>query len=95
MAIKVIIELRAKPGLRDELEGLLMGYVPDEPVPGYLGSTRYEVLDDPDLLVEIAAWESPELRLEAMKAEAESPAYARLPELLAEPFRATIIRELP
>ena len=94
MAVKVIIELRAKPGRRDELEELLVSHVPDEPVPGYLGSTRYEVLDDPDVLVEIAEWESPEVRLEAMKAMADSPAYARLPELLAAPFRATIIREL-
>ena len=42
MAIKVIVELRAKPGMRDELEELLVSHVPDEPVPGYLGSTRYE-----------------------------------------------------
>ncbi len=95
MAIKVIVELRAKPGLRDELEELLVSHVPDEPVPGYLGSTRYEALDDPDLLVEIAEWESPEVRLAAMQAMADSPAYTRLPELLAAPFRATIIRELP
>ena len=94
MAVKVIIELRAKPGRRDELEELHVSHVPDEPVPGYLGSTRYEVLDDPDVLVEIAEWESPEVRLEAKKAMADSPAYARLPELLAAPFRATIIREL-
>ncbi len=95
MAIKVIVELRAKPGLRDELEKLLVSHVPDEPVPGYLGSTRYEALDDPDLLVEIAEWESPEVRLAAMAAMADSPAYTRLPELLAAPFRATVIRELP
>jgi heme-degrading monooxygenase HmoA len=29
---------------------------------GFLGSTRYEVLDDPDTLVEIAEWESAEAR---------------------------------
>jgi quinol monooxygenase YgiN len=95
MAIKVIVELRAKPGMRDELEELLVRHVPDEPVPGYLGSTRYEALDDPDLVVEIAEWESPEVRLEAMKVLVDSPAYTRLPELLAAPFKATIIRELP
>jgi len=95
MAIKVIVELRAKPGLRDELEELLVSHVPDEPVPGYLGSSRYEAVDDPDLLVEIAEWESPEARLASMQAMADSPAYIRLPQLLAAPFRATIIRELP
>jgi len=95
MAIKVIVELRAKPGMRDELREILMSHVPDDPVPGYLGSTRYEALDDPDLLVEIAEWESPEVRLASMKAMADSPAYTRLPELLAAPFKATVIRELP
>ena len=95
MAIKVIVELRAKPGMRDELREILVSHVPDDPVPGYLGSTRYEALDDPDLLVEIAEWESPEVRLASMKAMADSPAYTRLPELLAAPFKATVIRELP
>ena len=50
---------------------------------GFLGSTRYEVLDDPDLLVEIADW-----------ASAEAGAYAPVLELLAAPFRATVIRQL-
>ena len=95
MTVKVIIELRAQPGRRDELRELLVSHVPDEPVPGYFGSTRYEALDEPDLLVEIAEWESPEARLASMQAMADDPAYARLPELLAAPFRATILRELP
>lgn len=30
---------------------------------GFLGSTRYEVLDDPDKLIEIADWESAEARV--------------------------------
>ena len=60
MAIKVIVELQAKPGKRTELKNLLESVAtnlgPGEP--GFLGSTRYEVLDDADLLVEIADWES-------------------------------------
>ena len=95
MTVKVIIELRAKAGMRDEVLELLVSYVPDEPVPGYFGSTRYEVLDDPDLLVEIAEWQSPEARLESMQAMADDPTFTRLLGLLAEPFRATILRELP
>ena len=95
MAIKVIVELRAKAGMRDEVLELLVSHVPDEPVPGYLGSTRYEVIDDPDLVVEIAEWESPEARLASMQAMADDPTFTRLLGLLAAPFRATIIRELP
>ncbi len=95
MTVKVIIELRAQPGRRDELKGLLVSHVPDEPVPGYLGSSRYEVLDDPDLLVEIAEWESPEARVASMHAMADDSVFTRLLGLLAAPFKATIIRELP
>jgi quinol monooxygenase YgiN len=95
MAIKVIIELRAQPGRRDEVLELLVSHVPDQPAPGYFGSTRYEVIDDPDLLVEIADWESPEARAESMKAMADDPQFTRLIELLAAPFRALIVRELP
>jgi quinol monooxygenase YgiN len=60
MAIKVIVELQAKPGKRAELKNLLESvvakYGPGQP--GFLGSTRYEVLDNPDIVVEIADWES-------------------------------------
>ncbi len=56
MAIKVIVELQAKPGRRAELEGLLESMVAKQgpSQPGFLGSTRYEVLDNPDMLIEIA-----------------------------------------
>jgi quinol monooxygenase YgiN len=63
--------------------------------PGFLGSTRYEVLDNPDILVEIADWESAEMRLAHMQAAMASGAYAPLEKLLAAPFRATVISELP
>jgi quinol monooxygenase YgiN len=95
MTIKVIVELRAQPGRREEVRELLVSHVPDQPVPGYLGSSRYEVVDDPDLLVEIAEWESPEARAESMKAMADDPQFTRLLELLAAPFRAIVVRELP
>ena len=97
MAIKVIVELRAKPGRRAELKSLLQSveakHGPGEP--GFLGSTRYEVLDNPDILVEIADWESAEVRAAAMQKVMASGAYAPLAELLAAPFRATVIRQLP
>jgi hypothetical protein len=62
--------------------------------PGFLGSTRYEVLDNPDILVEIADWESVEVRAAAMQEAMATGAYAPLDELLAETFRATVIRQL-
>jgi quinol monooxygenase YgiN len=97
MAIKVIVELQAKPGKRAELKNLLEGVAlalgPGEP--GFLGSTRYEVLDNPNILVEIADWESAEVRAAAMQQAMSSGAYAPLEELLAAPFKAMVIRQLP
>ena len=97
MAIKVIVELQAKPGKRAELKSLLESVVatlgPGEP--GFLGSTRYEVLDNPDILVEIADWESAEARVAHMQEAMASGVYAPLGELLGAPFRATVIRQLP
>lgn len=93
MAIKAIVELRAKPGRRDEVKALLDSHEPSEPE--YLGSTRYEVLDDPDLLIEIAEWESAEARLAWIKATASTSAYTQLVEMLAAPFKSTFIRQLP
>ena len=69
MAIKVIVELQAKPGKRAVLKNLLESVAatlgPGEP--GFLGSMRYEVLDNPNILVEIADWESAEVRAAAMQ----------------------------
>ena len=97
MAIKVIVELQAKPGRRDELELLLESLVANQGPSqrGFLGSRRYEVLDSPDMLIEIAEWESAKARVAHMEESAATSAYAPLLEMLAAPFRATVIRQLP
>ena len=97
MAIKVIVELQAKPGRRAELSSLLAGMVANAGPSqrGFVASTRYEVLDNPDMLIEIAEWESAEAREAHMKESAARGAYAPLIELLAVPFRATVIQQLP
>ena len=97
MAVKVIVELRAKPGMRGELERLLQDLVANHGPSqrGFLGSTRYEVLDDPDSLIEIAEWESAEARVAHLEESAATGAYAPVLEMLAAPFRATVIRHLP
>ena len=96
MGIKVIVELRAQPGRRAELLGVLGEIVEREgaATPGFTGSTRYEVVGDPDVLVEIAEWESAEARMAHMEESASSGAYAPLAEVLAEPPRAIVIRRL-
>ena len=96
-AIKVIVELQAKPGRRAELKGLLERLVAKHGtgLRGFRGSTRYEVVDQPDMLVEIAEWDSAEARAAHMQESAATGAYAPLQEMLAAPFRATVIRQLP
>ena len=95
--IKVIVELQAVPGKRAELKKLIESIVGEHgsDTPGFLGSTRYEVLDNPNILVEIADWESAEARMTHMQEAMASGVYAPLGELLAAPFRATVIRQLP
>ena len=97
MAIKVIIEFQAQPGKRADLKNLLESVVTQlgPGTPGFLGSTRYEVFDNPDLLVEIADWASAEGRAAAMQEAMASGAYAPLADLVAAPFRATVIQALP
>jgi quinol monooxygenase YgiN len=97
MTIKVIVELQAKPGKRAELKHLLESVAatlrPGES--GFLGSTCYEVLDNPDILVEISDWESAEVRAVAMHKAMTSGAYSSLRALLGAPFRTTVISQLP
>ena len=96
MAIKVIVELESRPGKRAELKSLLESVVAKYGSShlGLLKSTRFEVLDNPNILVEIADWASAEVRAAAMQKAIASGAYAPLEKLLAAPFRATVIRQL-
>jgi quinol monooxygenase YgiN len=97
MTIKVIVELQAKPGKRAELKSLLESVEAKfgSSQPDFLGSTYYEVLDNPNVLVETADWTSAEVRAAAMQQAMASGAYGKLEELLAAPYRATVIRQLP
>lgn len=58
---------------------------------GYLGGELYEVLGNPDGLVEIADWESAEAREALIEDAAAMEAMAPIFELLAAPFRATVV----
>lgn len=97
MTIKVIVELQAKPGGRGALKSLMEEIVAAEGPgqDGFLGSTRFEVLDNPDLLIEIADWESADARMAHMQESAATGVYKPLMELLSSPIKATVIRQLP
>ena len=63
MGIKVIVEWKAKPGQRDELLSVIEQMMSDgPPMPGSVGATFYKAVEDPDMLVEIADWESADAR---------------------------------
>lgn len=96
MAIKVIIEMKARPGERGELKRLLDDLVATQGAGrrGFLGSTRYEVLDDPDVLVEIADWDSIEARMEHLEEAMATGVFEPLTKLMAAPFRVTVISPL-
>jgi quinol monooxygenase YgiN len=95
MPVKVIVELRAKAGQRDALRSLIEQLATRDRPSGYHGSTYYESLDDPDLLVDIADWESPEARTTHLDKAMADGGYGPVLALLAGPFRATVIRRLP
>ena len=95
MAIKVVVELQAKPGARAQLMRLLasISAAHQPTTPGFLGSTVYEVLDSPDGVIEIAEWESAEVQAAAVEQAAAAGVYAPVVELVAAPFKAIRIGE--
>ena len=67
----------------------------DDPELIVSGGSRVEVLDSPDMLIEIAEWESAEARAAHMQEAAATGAYEPLLEVLAAPFTATVVKQLP
>jgi quinol monooxygenase YgiN len=95
VAIKTIIEFQAKPGQRDELVRLIREHIVKTGTPpGFMGETWYEVLGDPDGLIGIAEWESPEARDAYLVQAQQSGALAPFMDVLGAPFRATNLRPL-
>ena len=96
MTIRVIVELTAHPGRRDELQAAFERMLADHgaDAAGFLGSRRYERLDDPDVLVEIADWESSEARDAHLREAAAAGTYGPLLDLVAAPFRVTVLHAL-
>jgi quinol monooxygenase YgiN len=95
VTIKVIVELKAKPGRRDDLRRLIQELAASQRPSGYFGSDYYGSMEDPDLLVDIADWESPEARTAHLEKSMAAGAYGPVLELLAAPFRATVVQPLP
>lgn len=96
MAIRVIVEFQAKPGAGGELASVLHDIMATlgPGIPGFLGSTLYEVLDNPDALIEIAEWASADAQAAAVEQAMASGVYGPVFELVATPLKATRICQL-
>ena len=95
MAIKTIVELQAKKGKRDELiEALDAVLASMQNASGFVGVRRYEIIDNPDSLIEIAEWESPEARQHWLEQSMKTGALNRLTLTLGTPFKAITVREI-
>jgi heme-degrading monooxygenase HmoA len=93
MGITVVVEFQAKPGARAELRSVLenISGTYATSLAGFLGSTVYDQVDDPEGLVEIAEWESADAQAAGVAQATASGVYAPVMELLAAPVRATRI----
>lgn len=95
MTIKAIIELQARPGKREEvLKALQAVHESRKNSPGFIGASRFEVIDDPDSVIEIAEWESPVARQTWLEQSMNSGVMNRLVETLGVPFKAITIRQI-
>lgn len=95
MSIKAIVELQAKPGKRENvLKALEAVHENRLGFPGFIGFSRYEVIDNPDSVIEIAEWETAEARQKWLEASLESGVMNRLVETLGVPFKAITVREM-
>lgn len=96
MAIRVIVEFQARPGARAELASVLEYIMatlgPGNP--GFLGSTIYEVLDNPDARLEIAEWDSADAQSAVVRHAMESGVYDPVFELVDAPLKAIRIGQL-
>ena len=95
MAIKVVVEMKAKPGERDRLKHLLDALIaeigPGLKDKGWLGSTLHEALDDPEVLVEIADWQTAAGHQAVMGDLETAEALAPVVQLLASPLRDRVL----
>jgi quinol monooxygenase YgiN len=95
MTIKTIIELRAKLGQRTTLVQTMDNlFATMRDVPGFRGMLRYEVLDEPDKLIEIAEWDSPDTRQVWLTVAMASGVLKPLMEILATPISSLNVRKL-
>ena len=88
MAIKSIVEMKAKPGRRDELLSTLQQMSAGD-ASGFIAAEHYLNVEDEDTVIGIYDWESNEERL-AWSQSVDPVTRERLTEVLATPMRILV-----
>jgi quinol monooxygenase YgiN len=95
MSIKAIIEMHARRGKRAELLKALEDlHEHRKDAPGFVGYELYEMMDDPDKLIEIVEWETREARQAWLEQATASGVLSRLVETLRKSFDAVTVRRM-
>ena len=95
MTIKAIVELHARKGMRDELIRALDELQEKRKIaPGFIGFTRYEVIDDPEKLFEVVEWETREMRQAWMEQITGSGLLDHVVRTVKDSFNAVTVRKL-
>lgn len=95
MTIKAIVELHSKPGMRDELiKALDELHEKRKQFPGFIRFSRYEVIDDPEKLIEVVEWETREARMAWMEKSTASGLLSRVVSAVRDSFNAVTVRKL-
>jgi heme-degrading monooxygenase HmoA len=88
MAIKSIVEMKAKPGRRDELLSTLQ-QMSAVSAPGFIAAEHYRNVEDEDTVIGIYDWKSNEERL-AWSQSLDPGTRERLMDVLATPMRVVL-----
>ena len=87
MALKSIVEMKAKPGRRDELLSTLQQMeMSAGDAPGFIAAQHFRNIEDEDTVIGIYDWQSEEERL-AWSQSLVTGTREQLMELLAAPMR--------
>jgi heme-degrading monooxygenase HmoA len=95
MTIKAIVEMHARRGKRAELLKALENFHEHrKDVPGFVGYELYEMMDDPDKLIEIVEWETREARQAWLEHATASGVLSHVVGMLRKSFDAVTVRRL-
>jgi heme-degrading monooxygenase HmoA len=95
MTIKAIVELHARRGKREQLiQALEELHKAQTNTPGFIGYERYEMVDDPEKLIEIVEWETREARQAWLEKSTGTGELNRVVAILRKSYTAITVRRI-